>query len=112
MDWNGPIGPLLVNQFRHTPLEVTTPDGAKIHGTYFKNAAATETSPTVIFFQPNGMISKQGVFDWVLEQAALQEIPYNFVYFDYRGCAGSEDSAARANKLSLDGDSIYQFVKG
>ncbi len=114
LDWKDPIAPaerLLANQFRPTPLEVTTPDGAIIHGTFFKNNAATESSPTVIFFQPNAMLSKQGVFNWVLEQAALQEIPYNFVYFDYRGCAGSEDSAQRANKLSLDGDSIYQFVK-
>ncbi len=114
LDWKEPIAPserLLVNQFRPKPLEVTTPDGAIIHGTFFKNAAATETSPTVIFFQPNAMLSKQGVFNWVLEQAALQEIPYNFVYFDYRECAGSKDRAERANQLSLDGDSIYQFVK-
>ena len=103
---------LLHNNFTPTPIEVTAPDGVKIRGTHFKNRAAQENSPTVICFQANGAISKQGVYDWMLNQAAIQEVPYNFVYFDYRGCGESEKIAARSAKdYYLDGESIYQFVR-
>jgi alpha/beta superfamily hydrolase len=102
---------LLRKNFRPIPIEVATPDGIKLRGTFFKNVAALETAPTVIFFQPNSMISKQGVYDWVLKQAALQEFSYNFVYFDYRGCGESEGSPNSKKDLFLDGESIYQFVK-
>jgi hypothetical protein len=102
----------LNKNFTPSPIETATPDGVKLRGTFFKNVAASETAPTVIFFQPNAMISKQGVFDWILEQAALQEFPYNFVYFDYRGCGESEKILPYSKKsLFLDGESIYQFVR-
>ncbi len=103
--------PFLNKNFTPAPIEVTTPDGIKLSGTFFKNVAISETAPTVIFFQPNAMLSKQGVFDWILEQAALQEFPYNFVYFDYRGCGESEGTPYSEKNLFLDGESIYQFVR-
>lgn len=101
---------LLKNNFSPLPINITTPDNVAIKGTFFKNARATKTSPTVIFFQPNAALSKCGVFDWALKQAALQEIPYNFVYFDYRGCV-TNPWPRSAKDLYLDGESIYQFVK-
>ena len=111
--WNtdSPDHQMLRKNFTPTPIEVTTPDGIKLSGTYFKNASAQETSPTVICFQPNAALSKQGVFDWLLKQAALQEFPYNFVYFDYRGCGESNSIACSQKDLFLDGESIYQFVR-
>jgi alpha/beta superfamily hydrolase len=103
---------LLTQNFTPSPIEVTTPDGVKLRGTFFKNAAAQESAPTVVFYQPNAMIGKQGTFDWVMEQAALQEFPYNFVYFDYRGCGESDQVTPNSKKdLFLDGESIYQFVR-
>jgi hypothetical protein len=102
----------LKSQFRPTPIEVTTPDGVKLRGTFFKNVGARESAPTVIFYQPNATISKQGRYDWVMAQAALQEFSYNFVYFDYRGCGGSDLVAPNSKKdLFLDGECITQFVK-
>ena len=112
--WTNPISneeKLIKNNFTPNPIKVTTPDGVGIEGTFFKNAAATHTSPTVIFFQPNAMHSKQGVFDWVIKEAALRNIPYNFVYFDHRGCDGTRNLPKNAKDLYLDGESIYQFVK-
>lgn len=101
----------LKQNFTPSSIEVTTPDGVKLRGTFFKHTAASETAPTVIFFQPNAMMSKQGGFDWVLRQAALQEFHYNFVYFDYRGCGESEGEPRLKKNLFLDGESIYQFVR-
>ncbi len=102
----------LKSQFKPTPIEVTTPDGVKLRGTFFKNVATRESSPTVVFYQPNATISKQGRYDWVMAQAALQEFPYNFVYFDYRGCGGSDQVAPNSKKdLFLDGECITQFVQ-
>jgi hypothetical protein len=112
--WQTPLSSrekLLKHQFDPFPIEVTTPDGVKIQGTFFKNKAAIETSATVVFFQPNALSAKQGAFDWVMQQAALQEFQYNFVYFDYRGCDGKTHKPRSAKDLYLDGDSVYQFVK-
>ncbi len=112
--WTNPTSAeekLIKNNFTPNPIKVTTPDGVEIEGTFFKNAAATHTSPTVLFFQPNAMHSKQGAFDWVMKEAALREIPYNFVYFDPRGCDGTPNLPKNAKDLYLDSDSIYQFVK-
>jgi len=106
------LNSFLKNHFTPSPIEVTTPDGVKLRGTFFKNAAARESAPTVIFYQANSMISKQGGYDWVMTQAALQEFPYNFVYFDYRACGESEKVLPKSEKdFFLDGESIYQFVK-
>ena len=107
-----PFEPLR-NNYTTTPIEVTAPDGAKIRGTYFKNNAAQNNSPTVICFQPNAVISKLGVFNWQIAVAAASKIPFNFVWFDYRGCGESKPEnsiASTAKDLILDGDSIYQFV--
>jgi pimeloyl-ACP methyl ester carboxylesterase len=110
--WSARIGMdrFLNKNFTPRPIEVTTPDGVKLRGTFFKNVAASETAPTVICFQTNGILSKEGAYDWILGQAALQEFPYNFVYFDYRGCAESEGTPHLKKNLFLDGESIYQFV--
>jgi pimeloyl-ACP methyl ester carboxylesterase len=101
----------LNKNFAPVPIEITTPDGVKLRGTFFKNVTALKTGPTVIFFQPNAMLSKQGAFDWVLTEAALQEFPYHFVYFDYRGCGESEGTPYSKKNLFLDGESLYQFVR-
>ncbi len=101
----------LKNHFTPTPIEVTTPDGVKLYGTFYQNRAAQRNAPTVILCQPNAMLAKSGGFDWLLQQAVIQWAPYNFVSFDYRGC-GSKESWPRSMKdLYLDGDSMYQFVK-
>lgn len=109
--WESPENSFLTRNFTATPIEVTTPDNIPITGTYFKNAAATESSPTVIFFQPNGMPSKTHLFRWALFDAAIQEVPYNFVYFDYRGTDGTDNTPVSGKNLYLDGESIYQFVR-
>lgn len=103
--------PVLNKNFTKTPIEVTTPDNTVITGTFFKNNAATESSPTVIFFQPNATHSKQNVFAWVMQEAALREVPYNFVYFDYRGCDLLNNRPDSGKNVYLDGESIYQFVR-
>lgn len=110
-DWQSPENDFLRRNFTANPIEVTTPDHIPIKGTFFKNAAATESSPTVIFFQPNAAPSKADLFRWALFDSAIQEIPYNFVYFDYRGTDGSDNRPSSAKNLYLDGESIYQFVK-
>ncbi|GEM_PF-1595745 len=103
--------PLMQKNFSKRPIEVTTPDNTLIKGTFFKSAAATESSPTVIFFQPNATHSQQNVFEWVLHEAGLREVPYNFIYFDYRGCDTLNNRPDSAKNLYLDGESIYQFVR-
>ena len=111
--WTSALDPssrLLKRSFTPLPIEVNTPDGAKIRGTYFKNKAQ-EFSPTIICFQPNAPMSKMGVFDWLLEQAALQEFSYSFIYFDYRRCGESEKFPDSQKSLYLDGESIYQCVR-
>ncbi len=112
--WDPRIHPqgLLTQNFTPSPIEVTTPDGVKLRGTFFKNAAAPESAQTVVCYQPNPMIYKQGTYEWIMEQAALQEFPYNFVCFDYRGCGESDEVTPNSKKdLFLDGESIYQFVR-
>jgi len=109
--WESPGNSFLRRNFTAKPIEVTTPDNIPITGTYFKNAAAMESSPTVIFFQPNAAPSKADLFHWALFDAAIQEVPYNFVYFDYRGTDGTDNRPASAKNLYLDGESIYQFVR-
>ncbi len=104
-------GQPLRNSFTPTPIEVTTPDGAKLYGTYYKHHAAQNNSPTVIFFQPNAALAKEGIYEWLLEQGAQQRIPYNFVSFDYRGCGSRENKPRSMKDLYLDGDSIYNFVR-
>ncbi len=109
LDYN-PDYKFLKNNFSPLAIRVTTPDNVEIEGTFFKNVRATNTSPTVVFFQPNAALSKEGIFNWLLKLAALQEIPYNFVYFDYRGCV--TDTWPNSSKdLYLDGESIYQFIR-
>ena len=100
----------LQSRYTREPIEVTTPDGAKIRGTYFKNTSLPENARTVLCFQPNATISKSGCFDWLLKRSALYKLDSNFVIFDYRGTGESESSPNSGDDLILDGDSMYQFV--
>lgn len=119
LDFPGPIPSnlpsnpqLFLNRnFTTTPIEVKAPDGTLVKGTHFKYRSAANHAPTVIFFQPNATYSKNGVFNWVLKQAAIQDFSYNFVYFDYPGSDGRNNKPLSKNDPCLAGDAIYQCVR-
>jgi hypothetical protein len=104
-------GRWLRTHFTPTPIEATTPDKVVLKGTFFKNVNAPENAPTVILFQPNNALSKGDAFDWLLTEAALQEFPYHFVCFDYRGTGESKGTPHSKKDLFLDGDTIFQYVR-
>jgi hypothetical protein len=104
-------GRWLRTHFTPTPIEATTPDKVVLKGTFFKNVRAPENAPTVILFQPNNALSKEDTYDWLLTEAALQEFPYHFVCFDYRGTGESKGTPHSKKDLFLDGDTIFQYVR-
>jgi hypothetical protein len=93
-------------------IEVTTPDGALIRGTHYKNVRAPADAPTMILAQPNACIRKQDVYTWLMVKTALYGYPCHFVTFDYRGAGDSGNwKPGSFNQLTLDGEGIYQYVR-
>ncbi len=103
-------GAVLRKHYTPEPIEVTTPNGVKIRGIHFKNRHLAQDAKTVLCFQPNAMLSKQGAFDWLMEKSALYDKHAHFITFDYRGAGESESRPYSGKDLILDGESIYQFT--
>lgn len=85
---------------------ITTPDGAKLNATLFSHNKADETSPTVIYFQPNGTIHKSIVSPhlWLLQHPT----PFHLVTFDYRGIGAHFDYTT---DFIIDGATMLQWVR-
>lgn len=102
---------VLANQFQRKPIEVTTPDGVKLKGTFLQSPDCDPTAPVVIFSQPNAALYTEGAFDSVLYYARIEGRKCNFILFDYRECGESSGKAIMAKDLVVDGESMYQFAK-
>jgi pimeloyl-ACP methyl ester carboxylesterase len=103
----------VLRQYYNTiPLELTTPDGATISGTFFKSKLSENNNiPTIIYFQTTGDLYKTGTVNWMLKHAKDSEVPFNVVAFDYRDTGESIGEGNPSSKgLILDGDTVYQFV--
>ncbi len=94
------------------PIAIQTADGAELRGFHYRNAAAREDSPTVIYFNGNcGSCLESPVLG--LGCLSTAEHPLNFVSFDYRGVGLSSESRPieSARDLVRDGDAVYQYVR-
>ena len=100
-----------VNQFERKPIEITTPDGVKLRGTFLQTPGCDTNAPVVIFAQGNNGLHTRGSFNTVLGYALDKGEKCNFILFDYRECGESEGKAILAKDLVVDGESIYQFAR-
>ena len=102
-----------VNQsdFERKPIEITTPDGVKLRGTFLQTHGCDMNAPVVIFANPNAMLHTQGGFCDAVNYAQEKGKKCNFILFDYRECGESEGKAIMAKDLVIDGESIYQFAR-
>ncbi|MCX6991335.1 MAG: hypothetical protein NTX49_09800 [Chlamydiae bacterium] len=101
----------LVNRFQRKPIEITTPDGVKLRGTFLQSSGCDASAPVVIFAQPNPMLHTEGAFYNILSDALDKGKQCNFILFDYRECGESDGTAIMAKDLIVDGESIYQFAR-
>ena len=101
----------LINQFQRKPIEITTPDGVKLRGTFLQTPGCNPNAPVVIFAQPNPMLHTEGAFYNILSVGREKGNQCNFILFDYRECGESEGTAIMAKDLVVDGESIYQFAR-
>jgi len=104
--------------FEVRKITVTTPDGVKIQGTYFKKRGVESNADTLIYFNANAMTSSDtfgsnstSAFS-LLNETAKSNRNCHFVTFDYRNSGFSNESSAWSKEaLELDAESIYQFVR-
>ena len=99
------------DQYLSKDITVTTPDGARLQGTFLQKKGCPENAPCVIFMQPNAALYAHNAFDSIVRNAWLEGKQCNFLFFDYRGCGLSEGSPLQAKDLVIDGDSMYQFAR-
>lgn len=96
-------------------IELVTPDGVKIRGTFMQRKDCEENAPVVIFAQPNQALAhgSEGItaFNGIINYSVIEEKKCNFLVFDYRGVGTSEGSPTLAKDLIIDGESVYQFAK-
>jgi hypothetical protein len=59
---------------------------------------------------PNMALSKGEIFPKEMPYSVIQEVPSNFVLFDYRSVGESTGTFQKTNDLILDGSSIVQWV--
>ncbi len=100
----------MAKNYEIQPIEITTPDGVKIRGTYFKNKNTPVGSERQIVINCN---CSGGLFmttPWLLAPD-LANFNYDVISFDYRGCADSDGFPTSSENLYLDTDTVYQFVK-
>lgn len=102
---------VLAHKFQRKPIEVTTPDGVKLRGTFLQSPGCDTNAPVVIFSQPNAALHTESAFDSVLSYASSEHKKCNFILFDYRECGESEGIAIMAKDLVVDGESMYQFAR-
>lgn len=80
-------------------VELTTPDGVKLDGAYFK-PDESEDAPVVVYCNPNyGCYEGKLYYDLIMKK---QVDGYNYLYFNYRGVAASEGSPSPSGLL-IDG---------
>ena len=109
-----------------TSHSVQTPDGAILDVTLivspkyrmsrknrFSFLYQKKRLPTIIQFNGNAAVSctDSSCFPWYIEQAFLRKVPYNFVFFTYRGVGKSKGTFTSPKDLVVDGYSIVQWVK-
>ncbi len=102
-----------------TPLDLTTPDGAKVRGMFYRTAKTDELDiPTIVIFQPNAGIHRQGIANPFLDFGVEHRLPFNVAIIDYRGTGdsivGADPKKQRlefANQLILDGDTLHQCLQ-
>lgn len=99
------------DEFTPKRIQMKTPDGVILDGTFLQKKGCPENAPCVIFMQPNATHYSQGVFNSVVTEGSIEGKECNYLFFDYRGCGLSEGSAVQAKDLVLDGETIYQFAK-
>ncbi|MCX6991334.1 MAG: alpha/beta hydrolase [Chlamydiae bacterium] len=102
---------VLANQFERKPIEITTPDGVKLRGTFLQTPGCDTNASVTIFANSNAMLHTEGGFDDVINYAMEKGEKCNFILFDYRECGESEGTAIMAKDLVVDGESIYQFAR-
>ncbi|MBM3207265.1 MAG: alpha/beta hydrolase [Chlamydiae bacterium] len=92
------------------PIEITTPDGIKIRGTFIKLHHCPGDAPLIIFSQPNSCISTSLTFKDIIQEAVHRYHNCNFLIYDYRGCGESEGEPLVGKDFIIDGDAVYQFA--
>jgi alpha/beta superfamily hydrolase len=99
------------NNYILHPIEVKTPDGALLKGTFLQHKSLMPNAPCTIIMQPNATIYSFDTFENLIEHPTSHAQACNFVLFDYRECGESQGEVIHPKDLIVDGDSIYQFVK-
>jgi hypothetical protein len=105
--------------FTPTPLDLTTPDGAQVRGMFYKTTKTEALDiPTIVIFQPNAGIHRQGMVNPFLDFGVEHRTPFNVAIIDYRGTGdsiiGADPNKQRlefANQLILDGDTLHQCLQ-
>ncbi len=113
--WYGPVRSAnreFRAHFQASPHTIDTPDGkSRLKATLFRSRTADASTPTLIYFQPNGCISAQESDRWLLKKSIEKNTPMNFVVFDYRAVGESTGIFNSTNDLLIDGASIVQWVR-
>jgi len=113
--WHGPIdssNQQLRDHFEVSAHTITTPHNwAKLNANLFRHRDADGSTPTLIYFQPNGCVSTQESHRWLLQKSIDMKTPMNFVIFDYRSVGDSIGTFKSTNDLIVDGASIVQWVR-
>jgi hypothetical protein len=98
--------------FTALPMQLTTPDRARISGTFFKNNKSLSLDiPTIVCFQGRATLYKSQSFDPILKKAKKAPVPFNLVMFDYRSGKESQDEPKNAHSVVLDSETVYQCLK-
>ncbi len=112
--WKGPLN--FKNRetrevFSALDYTVATPDQAHLRVKYLRHKDSTSSTPTVIYFNRNMELALSELKPWMVEQSMQQNIPCNFVFFDYRGVGESTGNFKSTKDLIVDGTSIVQWVQ-
>ncbi len=100
--WQGKHSP-----YEPTALQLTTPDGASIHGTFYRQRWAGNDIPTIVCFNHNRCLSKSDNWDWLISKGEKSSTPFNVIVFDYRG-TDQQTKVNNTRELVLDGETVVQ----
>jgi hypothetical protein len=112
--WFGPITEENRKIREHFTVEtksIATPDGAVLHVFWVRHKEATPESSTIVYFNGRAQLATAERNRWLLEQSIEHGIPYNFVFFDYRGIGESTGTFRAAKDLVIDGSTVIQWVR-
>ncbi|HSX26460.1 MAG TPA: alpha/beta hydrolase [Chlamydiales bacterium] len=99
----------LRDRYTITQHQITTPDGVKLNGYFFKHKQ--NTPETVMFCHSNAAFTEQANYSWLIEKAVEKNRVCNFFAFDYRGVSLSKGSAENMRDLLVDCESAFQFAR-